>query len=92
MRNIYAVSIGLTLAGAGCLLIDRADPPASGHHTFELTGIGYLLVSGGLILLITCLAASADEWVKARWGRASTRSPVEAGAVRRESSPPTESC
>jgi hypothetical protein len=92
MRNIYAVSIGLTLAGASCLLIDRADPPLPGHHTFELTGIGYLLVSGGLMLLITCLAASADEWVKGRWGRASTHSPAEGGAVRRESPPPTESC
>ena len=71
MRNMYAISIGLALAGAGCLLAERTEPPTAGHPLFELTVIGYLLAIGGLMLLIACLAASAEDWIKGRWRRAS---------------------
>jgi len=71
MRNMYAISIGLTLAGAGCLLAERTEPLTAGHPLFELTVIGYLLAIGGLMLLIACLAASAEDWIKGRWRRAS---------------------
>ncbi|WP_431046886.1 hypothetical protein [Roseateles sp. L2-2] len=71
MRNMYAISIGLTLAGAGCLLAERAESSGPGHPLFELTVIGYLLAMGGLMLLVACLAASAEDWIKGRWRRVS---------------------
>lgn len=71
MRNMYAVAVGLTLAGAGCLLAEKAEASVPGHPLFELTVIGYLLAVGGLVLLIACLAASAEDWIKSRWRRVS---------------------
>jgi hypothetical protein len=75
MRNMYAISIGLTLAGAACLLADRTESPTPGHPLFELTVIGYLLAIGGLMLLMACLGASIEDWIKGRWHR--VESPVE---------------
>jgi hypothetical protein len=72
---MYAISIGLTLAGVGCLLAERTESPALGHPLFELTVIGYLLAIGGLMLLIVCLGASTEDWVKGRWHR--TARPVD---------------
>ena len=69
MRNMYAVSIGLTLAGTACLLAERTELPTPGHPLFELTVIGYLLAIGGLMLLIACLGASTEDWIKGRWHR-----------------------
>ncbi|WP_423600588.1 hypothetical protein [Roseateles sp. MS654] len=82
MRNLYAISIGLTLAGVGCVVAESTDPLTSVHPSFELTVIGYLLATGGLMLLIACLAATLDGWLKARWRRG-TRSAV--GVCRRRS-------
>ncbi|WP_431102902.1 hypothetical protein [Roseateles noduli] len=69
MRNMYAISIGLTLAGVGCLVAERTESSPPGHPLFELTVIGYLLAIGGLMLLIACLAASTEGWIKGRWHR-----------------------
>jgi hypothetical protein len=66
---MYAISIGLTLAGAGCLLVERTGSSTPGHPLFELTVIGYLLAIGGLMLLIACVAASTEDWIKSRWRR-----------------------
>lgn len=70
MKNMYAISIGLAFAGAGCVLAEKSTRSIPGNPSFELTVIGYLLISGGLMLLIACLAASADAWLRARRRRA----------------------
>ena len=72
MRDMYVISIGLALAGVGCLVAERADPAVPGHPLFELTVIGYLLAIAGLMMLIACLGASVEDWLKGRWRRAAS--------------------
>lgn len=70
MKNMYAISMGLALAGAGCLLAEKSTRAIPGNPSFELTVIGYLLISGGLMLLIACAAASVEAWLQGRRRRA----------------------
>lgn len=92
MRNMYAISIGLTLAGGGCLLMEKMETVHVGYPSFELTGIGGLLVTGGLMLLLVCLVASAEACVKRRWIRVVHGISWVWRRSRRNASRTTESC
>ena len=70
MRNMYAIALGLVVAGASCLGAEHATARSPGDPSFGLTAIGYLLASGGLMLLIACVAASIEDWVRTRCRRA----------------------
>ncbi|MDH0865899.1 hypothetical protein [Mitsuaria sp. GD03876] len=92
MKNMYAISIGLTVAGTGCLLIERIDSAGLGYPSFELTGMGCLLAIGGLMLLVVCLVASADDYLKRQWRRGLRCISGLRRRWRRSSSTTTESC
>ena len=67
MKNMYAISLGLSAAGIACVWIDRGplEPPS-----FELTAIGYLLGAAGLMLLLICLGATVEECLRSPRRRA----------------------
>lgn len=67
MKTMYAISLGLTAVGVACMWSAGASPAT---RSFELTAIGYLLLAAGLMLLVTCLGATIDLWLKSRWRRA----------------------
>lgn len=69
MRNMYAIALGLIVAGASCLAAEHAGARSPSDPSFGLTAIGYLLASGGLMLLIACLAGSVEDWVRTRCRR-----------------------
>ena len=68
MKNMYAISLGLTASGVACTWADAIGPVDA---SFELTGIGYLLGSAGLILLVICLGASLEDCLRSPWRRVS---------------------
>lgn len=68
MKNMYAISLGLTASGVACVWADGIGPV---RNSFELTAVGYLLGAGGVVLLLICLGATLEERLRAPWRRGS---------------------